>query len=376
MSLDVLEDPAAKTVSHDDAVPAAPEDLLPKNQPDTQVGAEPALPSHDAAEQGRGGYGPDTWSDLKARLQQRAAQPAEAASVPVPVPTTPLVPVSRLAKARAMGAAASVRLMQLWADIVWNVQLLWRWKRPVLKARWQTAKASSFQALSLYYERASQLLLGSAAWYARKLRNDPALREQALIGGAAVAGAGVLVALGIWIWSIWPSAAPDDFGVAPPPAEMFGIIEARPDAPPRVIGGPDAGNTVLPSTAGGAQSFMFEAFAGRNSAGKLIADGVGGQNALRRLFPKGTKATRFLDFIGSYYLRAQGNSNPSNDEIIEAVRQRCTGLPLGKVFRTTTMTCTYTHGLQGGHRVLWIVAVSADNAERIADLSATARVIR
>lgn len=318
---------------------------------------------------------------------------AAAASGLVPIPAQPEklhispIPTARTASTNSAKLKNSLRC--LWRDLCWNIRLIYRFLRPKAKPfSKRVAKAAatllrrvlapllSKENWSLIWSwicQGTAFLSGWLIWYWRRIKTnrDTRLATLGLIGGFSLPLIALIMAI-IYLPSnpatvdlpIDPSVpAPDIIALAEDEATTDSSENFPQETPQAPALSPD--------------NFRFELFVQRRPDGQIKMLHKVAEGYARRWFPVGTPVTHVLRFVGDVLIRSGIKAETS----AEAAKSRCIALPINRVFRQNTITCTYGHLLPGPAlphenaklRMFWIITMTNDSAGRLTDLRIHAR---
>lgn len=280
-------------------------------------------------------------------------------------------------------------LRPLWLDLCWNIRLIYRFLRPGAKPFLRrTTKAATTLLRNLLAPLLSRenwallwgilcqgtaFLRGWIFWYWRRFKTnrDTRLATLGLIGGFSLPLIALILAI-VYLPSN-PAAVelPMDPSVPAPDISALSEDEASASSDETLAQENPQAPALSPD------NFRFELFVQRNPDGQIkmlhrVAEGYA-----RRWFPIGTPVTHVLRFLGDVLIRSGIEAETS----AEAAKSHCIALPINRVFRQNTITCTYGHMLPGPARphenaklrMFWIITMTNDSAGRLTDLRIHAR---
>lgn len=287
------------------------------------------------------------------------------------------------------------QLARLVRKAAWTSRLAYRWLRPrylrpaLIYARtalreaikaplqplfqrstWQIWAKTRGKALKRSLKDAAVFLLGWAFWYWRRLKTNRDTRLATLGLGAGFSLSLLVLVLVLRFLPIaqTPIELPIDPNV---PVPDIALIEADANSTEAEVTLPSDRQTLSPD------NFRFELFVQRQENGQIRLLSQAAEAYIRRWFPNGTPAVNVMQFLGQSWIRSGFNDGTP----AEATKSRCIALPIGKVFRQNTITCTFGHPLPGPAlprensklRLFWIVSLTNDGAGRLTDLRVHAR---
>jgi len=261
------------------------------------------------------------------------------------------------------------KMRRLLADIWWNLRILRRWSRPKVKASMVPVREGSQHVL--------HLVMGQIRWGWRRFKNNPAAQR---LTYQIATGFGIAILLfALWLWAGKPleDVFTTDPNVPAPNLEMISEIESDENV---II---DSAMPPPPPTANkdveelGPNNFRLEYFAQRDAAtGKIKLYNNAAESYVKQWYNIGTPAKPLMSFVGHMLERAAGRKL--------AFEEHCMKLPVNKVFREATITCTYAHPLpppfrseaEKSLRAFWIISMNYDGNLNIRDVQVHARLVQ